>query len=89
MVPAPSETTAPALPVLLSHVLFSHAKILTTLCSVWAQCYELIAAGLFPEALKKWETMIGKDGPKADTENFHAQIKAGIKADEKKGQASK
>jgi hypothetical protein len=56
---------------------------------VWAQCYELIAAGLFPEALKKWETMIGKDGPKADTENFHAQIKAGIKADKKKGQASK
>jgi len=45
-----------------------------------AQCYELIAAGLFKEAREKWKTMIAKDGPKADTTNFQAQINAGLKA---------
>jgi hypothetical protein len=46
--------------------------------------------GLFQEALAKWSEMMDIDGPKADTMNFHAQIKAGLKASkEKKGQVSK
>ena len=62
-------------------------RSLTTLCIV--QCYELIGAGLFAEALEKWKFMIDKDGPNADTQNFQAQIKAGLKASKKKGQARK
>jgi hypothetical protein len=53
------------------------------------QCYELIGAGLFAEALEKWKLMINKDGPNADTQNFQAQIKAGLRASKKKGQSSK
>ncbi len=59
----------------------------TTLCI--AQCYELIGAGLFEEALEKWKMMIDKDGQNADTQNFQDKIKAGLKASKKKGQASK
>ena len=50
------------------------------------QCYELIGAGLFAEALEEWKLMID---PNARTKNFQAKIKAGLKASKKRGQASK